>query len=243
MNALAKSYLATIAALLLAFAPAQAAQNKSLGVILESQDGHIGTSATSAGSSVYVGDILNTEVNGRIRIRVGQTIYELLGDSSVAFYPGQFGTIAELRRGTILVSDNSAENFQIYASDIRIISDAPRPITGQVSLKSPCELEVSAQVGQMDVIASDQRHTVEHDHGYRVIPEHSVDPHDATVSPEDPNYHQTHTHAGCAVAVAQNSGKAPIAAGHSYFAPIAGGVAAIVTVIIVHQALESPDRP
>src|SRR5271156_4980340 len=123
MNTLTKSYLSTLAALMLAFAPvqvAQAAQNKSLGIILESQDGHIGTSATSAGASIYVGDILNTDADGRIRIRVGQTIYELLGDSSVAFYPGQSGTIAELRRGTILVSDNSAENFQIYASDVRI---------------------------------------------------------------------------------------------------------------------------
>jgi hypothetical protein len=243
MNALKKSYLATLAALMLAFTPAQAAQNKSLGVILESQDGHIGNSATSAGSSIYVGDILNTEANGRIRIRVGQTIYELLGDSSVAFYPGQSGTIAELRRGTILVSDNSAENFQIYASDVRIVSDAPRPITGQVSLKSPCELEVSAQTGQMDVIAHDDKRTVDHSNAYRVIPEHSVDPHDATVSPEDPDYHKNHTHADCAVAAAQNAGKAPIAAGHSYFVPIAGGVIAIATIIAVHKAFESPDRP
>jgi hypothetical protein len=243
MNALTKSYLAVLAALLLAFAPAQAAQNKSLGVILESQDARIGTSPTSAGASVYLGDILNTDANGHIRIRVGQTIYELLGDSSVAFYPGQSGTIAELRRGTILVSDNSAENFQIYASDIRIVSDAPRPISGQVSLKNPCELEVSAQTGQMDVIASDQKRTVEHDHAYRVVPEHSVDPHDATVSPEDPNYHQNHTHAGCAVAAAQNAGKAPLAAGHSYFVPIAVGVVAVISIIPIVKAFESPDRP
>jgi hypothetical protein len=244
MNALTKSYLASIVALSLALFPAQAAQNKALGVILEAQDARIGSSPTSAGSSIYLGDILNTDENGRIRVRVGQTVYEILSDSSVAFYPGQTSPIAELRHGAILVSNNSpTEDFQIYASDVRIISDSQRPISGQVSLRTPCELEVSSQIGLMEVIAGKDKRTVEHDHAYRVIPEHSVDPRDATVSPEDPNYHQNHSHAGCAAALAQNAGKAPLAAGHSYFIPIAVGVVAGIAIIPIIKSFESPDRP
>jgi hypothetical protein len=246
MNYRTKSYLAALAAMLLAYSPAQvaqAAQNKALGILLESQDGRIGSSPGSAGSSIYLGDILNTDVSGRMTIRVGQTTYQLLGDSSVAFYPGQTSTIAELRRGTILVSADSPETFQIYASDVRIVGEQERPISGQVSLKSPCELEVTSQTGTMDVIAGNDKRIVEHDKGLRVIPEHSVDPRDATVSPEDSEYHRHHTHAGCAIAAAQNGGKPPIAAGNSRFIYFAIGAVAAGTLIPVIRAYESPDRP
>jgi hypothetical protein len=246
MNYRTKSYLAALAAVLLAYSPAQvaqAAQNKALGILLESQDGRIGSSPGSAGSSIYLGDILNTDVSGRMTIRVGQTTYQLLGDSSVAFYPGQTSTIAELRRGTILVSTDSPETFQIYASDVRIVAEQDRPISGQVSLRSPCELEVTSQTGTMDVIAGDDKRVVEHDKGLRVIPEHSVDPRDATISPEDSEYHRHHTHAGCAIAAAQNAGKPPIAAGNSRFIYFAIGAVAAGTLIPVIRAYESPDRP
>ena len=247
MNYRMKSYLAALAAVLLAYSPAQvaqAAQNKALGILLESQEGRVGSSPVSAGSSIYLGDILSTDAGGRMIIRVGQTTYQLLGDSSVAFYPGQTSTIAELRRGTILVSTNSsAETFQIYASDVRIEPRQERPISGQVSLKSPCELEVTSQTGRMDVIAGNDKRTVEHDKGLRVIPEHSVDPDDATISPEDSEYHRHHTHAGCAIAAAQNGGKPPIAAGNSRFIYFAIGAVAAGTLIPVVRAYESPDRP
>jgi hypothetical protein len=246
MNYRTKSYLAALAAVLLVYSPAQvaqAAQNKALGILLESQEGRIGSSPASAGSSIYLGDILNTDPGGRMIIRVGQTTYQLLGDSSAAFYPGQTSTIAELRRGTILVSTSTTETFQIYASDVRIEAEQERPISGQVSLKSPCELEVTSQAGIFDVIAGNDKRTVEHDKGLRVIPEHSVDPRDATISPEDSEYHRHHTHAACAIAAAQNTGKAPIAAGNSRFVYFAIGVAVVIGTIPVIKAYESPDRP
>ena len=247
MKARTKSHLAALAAMLLASSPAQVAQgapNKALGFLQESQDGRIGSSPGSAGSSIYLGDILNTGAGGRMIIRVAQTTYQLLGDSSVAFYPGQTSTIAELRRGTILVSTNSStETFQIYASDVRIETEQERPISGRVSLKSPCELEVTSQAGTMDVIAGNDRRTVEHDKGLRIIPEHSVDPRDATISPEDFEYHRHHTHAGCAIPTAQNGGKPPIAAGNSRFIYFAVGALAAGTLIPVIRSYESPDRP
>jgi hypothetical protein len=239
-----KFLVVTLAALFVALAPLHAAQTKPLGIILEAQNGRIGSSPVSAGSSVYLGDILTTDSDGSIKIRVGQTTYELQSDSSAAFYPGQSFAIAELRRGSMLVSNNSAtEGFVIFAADVRIVSDQNRPIQGRVSLKSPCELEVSTETGQMDVVAGSEKRTVEHDHAYRVIPEHSVDPRDATISPEDSDYHKHHKHAECAAALAQQASKGPIMAANSHFTEFVLGAAAIGTIIVIHEAYESPDRP
>ena len=236
-------FLAVAVTLCFALFPAHAAQTKSLGMVLDSQGGHIGSAPTSAGASVYVGDILNTEMDGSLTVRIGHTTYQLLGDTSAAFYPGQASPIAELRRGTIVISNNSAtEGFEIFASDVRIVSGAARPIQGQVSLKSPCELVVTSKEGLMEVVAGSEKRSVDHDHSYRVIPEHSVDKIRDAVSPEDSNYHQNHTHAACAAAL-QHATKGAITAANSHFTEVLVGVAIVGTVVVVHRALESPDAP
>ena len=225
-------------------APLHAApQVKALGLVVETQGGRIGSALTSEGSTIYPGDILNTDSDGALKVRIGQTTYELLGDTTAVFYTGQTSPIAELRRGTIVVGSNSAESFQIYASDVRIVSDQARPIRGQVSLKSPCELVVSSQEGILDVLAGSEKKTVDHEHAYRVIPEHSVDDARQPISPEDPDYHKNHKHAGCAAAIAQHAVKGPITAASSHFSEVAYSATGVVVGIIVYKALESPDRP
>jgi len=238
-----KLSLAAIVSLSFAFAPLHAAQTKAVGMILDARGGHIGSAATSAGSSVYVGDILSTDTDGSLTVRVGQTTYQLLGDTSAAFYAGQTSPIAELRRGSITVSNNSvSQGFEIFASDVRIVSGADRPIQGQVSLRSPCELVVTSQEGVLDVVAGSEKRTVDHDHSYRVIPEHSVDKIRDAISPEDPDYHKNHTHTACAAALT-HAAKGPLQAANSHFVQIAFGAAAVISIIGVDKAYESPDRP
>src|SRR5271170_1491285 len=127
MNLLNKFHLAVIVALAFALAPLHAAQIKPLGMILESQGGRIGSANASAGATIYAGDILNTETEGSVTVRIGQTTYQLLGDSSAVFYSGPTSPIAELRSGTIVVSNNSAsQGFEIFASDVRVVSGSAR---------------------------------------------------------------------------------------------------------------------
>jgi hypothetical protein len=245
MNSQTKWFLAVaLTALLAAASPARSAQVKALGVILDAQGGQIGQSAASAGTTIFPGDILSTDADGDIKVRIGQTSYELVGDTSAAFYAGKEQPIAELRRGTIKVANNSTESFVIYASDVRIVSDQPRPIQGEVSIKSPCELEVRSNLGIMDVVAGSEKRSVDHDHAYRVVPEHSVvSTRDRAISPEDDDYHRNHTHAACGALVAQNNKGVVMAVGDSHFGLLVGGIAAAVTIPIVIKALESPDRP
>jgi hypothetical protein len=243
MRFLNKLSFAALVSLSFPFAPVHAAQVKAVGMILDSQGGHIGSAVTSAGSSIYAGDILSTDTDGSLTVRVGQTTYQLLGDTTAAFYPGQTSPIAELRHGVILVSNNSAsQGFEIYASDVRIASGTDRPIQGEVSLRSPCELTVKTPEGVMEVVAGSEKKTVDHDHAYRVIPEHSVDKTRDAISPEDPDYHRNHTHAACAVALS-HPGNGPIGAASSHFAQIAAGAAAVIAVVSISKAYESPDRP
>lgn len=223
-------------------APAFAAQNPAAGVVLEADHTLMGSAQVTAGASVFSGDVLNTDSEGHAQVRIGQTRFQLLANSEAAFLSTETGPVAELRQGSLIVSDNASETFRVYASDVLIVPTSDRPILGQITIESPCEVKITSEHGRLEATVGRETKAIEEQHSYSVRPEYSVrDTRMPAISPDDDAFHRGHNHATCAAA--PRSAKGPVAAGGSHFTIIAGGVIGIITVIGVKEALESPDRP
>jgi hypothetical protein len=245
MRTFSKRISATIVAYSLVLLPAYSAQNQAVGAVLEAENAHIGSAAATAGSSLFRGDLVSTESEGRALVRIGETRFQVLGDSAATFYTGANGSIADLQHGSLMVSSTAAaDNFEIYASDVRIVPGTQHPIYAQVTIVSPCELKITGQHGTLEVTSGNESKTIEENHSYRVVPEHSVsDSRDLTISPDDSEYHRHHSHKNCAAAYEHLRGKLPIAAANSHFLITTFAVVGAATVLGVSEALESPDRP
>jgi hypothetical protein len=228
--------------------PLYPAQNQSAGVVLDAYMAHLGESQLRPGATIYPGDVVSTDSEGRLQLRVHQTRFELIGESYASFFPGPKGAVAELRHGTIIVALNSpSENFEIFASDVRIVAKSDRPILAQITMNSSCDLQIKVEHGALEATSGKEAKTLEEDHAYDVIPEVSVkDARNPAISPEDSDFHRGHEHATCAAAAKLG---APPAAGLSHFAIIAGAAAAgILIPVIMHvgggqPAPESPFVP
>ena len=226
----------------LVLAVSSVAQNQLAGVILEAERTLAGNAQVTAGTSVFSGDVLSTESEGHAQVRIGQTRFQILPDSEAAFLVTDRGPVAELRRGSLIVSDNASESFRIYASDVLVVPTSDRPILGQVTIESPCEVKITSQHGRLEATAGREKKTIEEAHAYKVRPEFTV--HDTRVpaiSPDDDAFHRGHTHATCAAPLQNSARKLPFVPSH--FTTVVGGAVAVVTVIGVSEALESPDRP
>ena len=235
-----KAFLACVASAVLGVMPTYPAQNQATGVVVDAEGASIGESSLSAGSSLYTGDVVNTDSNGHAQIRVRQSRFELIGESYGAFFPGANGAVAELRHGTIIVALNSpSEAFEIFASDVRIVPKTERPILAQITMNSSCDLQIKVQKGNLEATSGKETKTLEEGHAYDVIPEVSVkDSRNPAISPDLSEYHRGHEHAACALAA--KLGKPP-AAGLSHFKIIAGAVAAgILIPILLHTGGGSP---
>ncbi len=92
----------------LAGAPMYPAQNQAAGVALEVDGATVNGTNLSAGSSLYVGDVVNTESDGHAQLRVRHTMFQMIGQTDAAFFPGASGAVAELRHGTLIVALNNA---------------------------------------------------------------------------------------------------------------------------------------
>jgi hypothetical protein len=212
-------------------------------VIQHADRAHLGPGVVNEGATVYGGERLSTDSGGGLDLRVGTSRYALLENSQASFFPGAKGSIAELISGTLTFKrDADGGNIEIVASDVRIVPDGDGAVMGQVTIVSPCKIKITSVLGQLDVVSGKEKKVIKEKEEYSVMPEATVLDIKERVSPDDDDYHKSHSHKSCAAGYIPRGGS-PLGAGTSRFLLLAAGVAGGVTAIGIHVALESPDRP
>src|ERR1700676_2214596 len=145
----------------LAAAPLYSGQNQAAGVVLDAESAHVGESRLTNGSSIYSGDVITTESEGHAQVRIGQTKFELIGQSDGAFFPGTNGAVAELRHGTLIVAlNNSSESFEILASDVRIVPKNERPVLAQITMNATCDVQIKVMHGRLETTSGKETRTL-----------------------------------------------------------------------------------
>jgi hypothetical protein len=228
----------------MAAAPLYPAQNQAAGVVLDAKWAHISGSDLTNGASLYSGDVVTTESEGHVQLRVRQTRFELIGQSDGAFFPGPNGAVAELRHGTLVVGlNNPSESFEIFASDVRIVPKTERPVLAEVIMNATCDVQIKVMHGNLVASVGKETKTLEEGHFYDVIPEFSVnDSRNPAISPAASDYHRGHQHGECALA-AKSGHRLPPHSGKTHFIELVSAGAAAVLIPVLWEALESPDRP
>jgi hypothetical protein len=189
-----------------------------LGVVLASENAHVGAGVTTSGETVYDGDRLTTPANSTLRVRLGsgQIVLRQNSTADVHSYPNGFS--ANLDYGSVVVSSAEGQTFQVVADGAIIRPLNAEPTSGQISMISPTELVLTGTRGTLKVTMGDEVKTLEAGSSYRL----EVEP-----EPADP--------------AAQPQVATPTARNH--FLWIAIPVVAAVTGIVIWRALVSPSSP
>jgi FecR protein len=215
------------------------------GMVVDAEGAQVGVSSLTNGASLYTGDVVSTSSDGHAQMRVRRSRFELIGQSSGAFFPAVNGAVAELRHGTMIAALNSpSETFEIFASDVRIVPKSERPILAQITMNFSCDLQIRVQHGSLEATVVKETKTLEEGHSYDVIPEVSVIySRNSAISPDESEYHRSHKHAACALAA--KLGQRPAPAGSSHFNILVGaGVAtAIIIPILFLRGGPLPESP
>jgi hypothetical protein len=189
-----------------------------LGVVLASENAHVGAGVTTSGETVYDGDRLTTPANSTLRVRLGSGQIALHQNSTADVHSFPNGFSANLDYGTVVVSSAEGQTFQVIADGTTIRPLNSEPTSGQISMISPTELVLTGTRGTLKVTMGDEVKTLEAGSSYRL----EVEP-----EPADP--------------AAQPQVAQPTARNH--FLWIAIPVVAAVTGIVIWRALVSPSSP
>jgi hypothetical protein len=163
--ALALTVLAVVSATPVWTSPA----SPQLGIVVFAEHAHVGTTAASAGSTLYAGDKLTTESTGSIQVRGGAARL-LLADGAVATLSSDEAPLAAtLTAGTATFSTSAARAFTLHFANAAIRANTDLPTVGQVSVVNSRELLVKSTRGSLAFGAGGETRVVAEGTAYRVI--------------------------------------------------------------------------
>jgi hypothetical protein len=190
-------------------------QTPALGVVTQSVGGHLGTAVASAGATIYDGDRLDTEDKGTLSLRAGTVQLNLLAGTTVVMQHDESGLTPTLERGSVVFRAEIG-GLRLSAFDVRVQPQSSMPTVGQMTLET-CSVLVTSRVQALQVTAGTETKIVEEGKSYRVL-----------------------LGGPCS---AQSKRTPPFGGKNSRFLEIVIIGAGAAMIPILHEALESPDRP
>src|ERR1700722_3429527 len=225
-------------------APLYRAKNPTVGVVLDAESAQVSNGLLTSGTSLYSADVVKTSTQGHVQLRGRQTRLQPSGQSEAVFFPGANGAITELRQGTMVIALNSvSESFEVFASDVRIIPKNERPVLAEVTMKAPCNFQIKVMHGHLEATAAKETETLDQGHTYDVTPEFYInDTRNPAISPDAPEYHPGHQHGTCGPA-AKSGGQPRFPRKRRFAEVVVTAAISVGTILVLREALESPDRP
>jgi len=204
----------------------------SLGTIVTAEHARVGDSSAEVGTTVFSGDRLSTDREGSVQIRAGAARLLLQSGSAATLNDSEGAPSAKLILGTATFSTGNSRAFTLFASRAAIRAQSDGPTIGQVTYLNEKELLVVSKRGPLTITVDGQTEVITDGGAYRVL----LDPPTTMAQgPEGAGAHKEGKRRGM-------SGP-PLHAGRNYFLITAVGISAVVTGLVVSEALESASRP
>ena len=203
--------------------PPAPASAPAMGVILQAERANVDNGTAAVGSTVFDGDLLETNRDGLMRVRFGSSQAALVSGGAVVVHQSADGFAANLRRGEVILSSGQGQKFSLLADGATIQPRTSAPTVAQVTWVSPKELVVMSRKGALQVSMGDETQTIADGASYRMV----IDPAPAAASNPAP---------GAAP-------QSPPTAGNNRFVLIVIIAAAVAVALGVALALESPSTP
>jgi hypothetical protein len=156
--------------------PSLASSEKPLGVIAQAERARVDNTNASTGATVYAGDTFDTDIGGTLRLRLGTSQFYLLASSAAALAQKSSGAMLTLTRGTAGFSSVASGQLQLDTPAGIVRGAQDKPVYGQVTIKSPHEMIVSAFRGELLLDNEGEFHSIPEGRSYRVTIEPDPDP-------------------------------------------------------------------
>jgi hypothetical protein len=192
------------------------------GVIVSAERASIGSANATTGSTIFAGDRLNTDSSGHLQIRAAAARLLLTASSHVIWGEEEGTPEATLTGGTAIFSTANSKAFLLRAGTAVFRPENDQPTIGNVTLLNAKELVVRCSRGALTIAVEDDVRVIPEGTAYRIVLDANPLP-SADAAQWDP--------------------RPPKKSGKSKFIWYAIAFASGITIIAVHEALESPDRP
>jgi len=126
------------------------AAGKPLGLLTLAYGARLNTAEAFAGLSVFPGEEMATESDGKAMVRIGGSVATLAGDSNMTLQPNGNGAHVDLQAGSVFVTSTLKNPLEVHAEDALLRPHGAQDVQAQVLLYAPKVLQVTTRIGSLD---------------------------------------------------------------------------------------------
>jgi hypothetical protein len=120
-----------------------------LGILTEAYDAHLNEAAAYPGLSVFEGEDVSTEAEGRLGVRVGRATVWLAGSSGATLHGIDSGAHVDLTAGTVSFSSPENGIVEIHAEEAFLRPEKNQLPQAEVAIFAPSVLQIRARRGDL----------------------------------------------------------------------------------------------
>ena len=206
------------------------AGGKPLGILTLAYGAHLNASDAFAGLSVFDGESLSTDAEGKVSARVGGSVITLAGQSAASLQRSRDGAHIDLGAGSVYIWSAESNPLEVHAEGALLRPHGGHQVQAQVLVFAPKVLQITTRQGSVDFSFGKEFCVLPEGETYRIFLESENDPRTASGTTDDTQ-------------------KAGLSTGMkvAYFilAGVGGGLAAwgIRDLIKSRNGVESPAKP
>ncbi|HYL69595.1 MAG TPA: hypothetical protein VEX69_10555 [Candidatus Limnocylindria bacterium] len=190
MRQIARCTLVTLLVAGLCNIPSLASSEKPLGFVAQAERARLDSANASTGASVFAGDTFDTDIGGTLRLRLETSQFYLLASSAATLAQNANGAMLTLTRGTAGFSTAASGQLQLDTPAGIVRGAEGKPAYGQVTIKSPNELVVSAFRGELILDNEGEFHSIPEGKSYRV----TIEPDAESSQDDNKDFQQAQNH-------------------------------------------------
>lgn len=149
---------------------------KPLGVLALAYGARLNTADAFAGLSVFAGELMTTEEEGKAMVRIGGSTVTLAERTSATLEASSDGAHVDLIEGAVFLSSAPKNPLEAHAEDALVRPHSDQNTKAQVLIYSPKVLQITARAGSLDFTYHGEFRVLPEGQTYRIYLESEAEP-------------------------------------------------------------------
>jgi hypothetical protein len=156
------------------------AGGKPLGILTMAYGAHLNASDAFAGLSVFDGERVSTDADGKIGVRIGASVVTLVGESGATLQRSGDGAHVDLDAGSVYMWSAESNPLEVHVEGALLRPHGAHQVQAQVLIFAPKILQITTRQGSVDFSYGKEFRVLPEGQTYRIYLESEDDPRGAT---------------------------------------------------------------
>lgn len=144
------------------------AGGKPLGILTLAYGAHLNASDALAGLSVFDGERLSTDAEGKVSARVGSSVITMIEKSAAILQRSGDGAHIDLEAGSVYVWSAESNPLEVHAEGALLRVHGTQQVQAQILMFAPKVLQITTRQGSLDFVYGKEFRALPEGQTYRI---------------------------------------------------------------------------